>query len=457
MNRIDTTKRVLIVTYVFPPMAAVGGQRIVNFCKFLPRYGWRPVVLTVKNGVNTSWDSTPLKSIPETIIYRSRTFEPILRREIKQAKDREKYIPAPYGVTQDKMQSAEISFLKRIKRFLRMLLTVPDHAIFWIPFGFLKGLKAIRREKISVIMSSSPPVSTHILASLLSRWTGIPHLVDFRDLWTLNQNYDQRGYTPFFKKYDRFWEQFVFKKADRLMTASPGFTSELNDYIPNPPGGEIVTITNGFDYGEVDLEREFEIQDSGKFKILHTGSLYGQFNPIFFLESLALWLNSNPELKDSVRVEFIGNSDYDYSAWVEQLGLKEVVKFRGYIPRAELIPQLQQADYLLLLIGFRKEAASVMPAKMYEYLASGTKILALAPLGPAVEWITKYSAGTCITEPDKEKMVKLLQERYKQWQSGHSEKRKYRYIEEIDRAKLAGRLANLLEETAQVRGKRISR
>ena len=441
-------KKVLIVSYVFPPMAAVGGHRIVNFCKFLPHYGWKPVVLTVRNGVNTSWDSTPLESLSETTIYRSLTFEPVLRRELRHFAEKEKYFPESSRIMTSEAQPYSGSFFQRTKRFLRLLLTVPDHAIFWVPLGFLKGLKAIRNEKISVIMSSSPPVSTHILASLLSRWTGISHLVDFRDLWTLNQNYDQRRYTTFFKKYDRFWEKFVLKKARRLMTATPGCTSQLEKYIPNPPGGQIITITNGFDYGEVDLNSEFPSQKDKRFRILHTGSLYGQFNPIFFLESLAEWMNSSPNLKNSVSVDFIGNSDYDYSDWVARLGLDGVVEFHGFIPRAKLIPRLHQADYLLLLVGFRKQATSVMPAKMYEYLASGTKILALAPPGPAVDWINKYSAGICITEPDKGRMVSLLQDIYGKWQSGHTEIRKFRYIEEIDRKKLAGRLADLLDETA---------
>jgi glycosyltransferase involved in cell wall biosynthesis len=452
MSSISADKTALIVSYVFPPMAAVGGQRVVNFCKFLPHYGWTPVVLTVKNGVNTSWDPAPLKIIPETIIYRALTFEPVLRREIAQFTKKEAYIPKAETQSVNSNIEFKLSLLRRIKRFLRLFLTVPDHAIFWIPFGVLKGLKAIRREKISVIMSSSPPVSAHIVASILSRLTGIPHLLDFRDLWTLNQNYDLRNYPPIFKRYDKFWEQFVLKHASNIMTATPGCTQELEGYLKGSIRGRLVTITNGFDYNEIDLSKEFVAPEKDKFRILYTGSLYSQFNPVFFLEGLSLWINSNPHIEPKVQVDFYGNYDYDYNGYVEKLGLGKVVTFHKYINRRELLPLFTMADYLLLLIGFRPQARSVMPAKMYEYLASGVKILALSPEGPAVEWIKKYDAGVFICEPDQKMMVNLLQTIYDDWLKTPRRPIKYRYIEEIDRAKLTGRLAQLLNETAGLRG-----
>ncbi|SYZ73058.1 putative glycosyl transferase group 1 [Candidatus Zixiibacteriota bacterium] len=436
-------KKVLIVSYVFPPMAAVGVHRIVNFCKFLPQFGWRPVVLTVKGGVNASWDATPLESIPETIIYRSLTFEPLLKREMnRQAK--ESYSPSESAEKKTGGDRRK-SLLGRLKRFIRLSLSVPDYAIFWVPFGVIKGIKIVRKENISVIMSSSPPVSAHIVASLVARLTGRPHLVDFRDLWTLNHNYSQRGYPGYFMKYDRFWERMVLKRARLVTTASPGFSRQMESHLGGFLAGKIRTITNGFDYGEVDLGEELSRNEKKRLQFLYTGALYSHFNPIFFLESVAEWFKEDKFDPETVAIDFYGNCDYDYSDWVKRVGLEQIVKFHGFVPRAKLLPIIKEADCLLLLLGFRPEAANVIPAKLFEYLASGAKILALAPEGVASELIKKYGTGVCINREDRNVLKEVLRRIYLEWRNSPLQRRKYRYIEDIDRKKLTGRMAALLE------------
>ncbi|MCX6826815.1 MAG: glycosyltransferase, partial [candidate division Zixibacteria bacterium] len=195
------------------------------------------------------------------------------------------------------------------------------------------------------------------------------------------------------------------------------------------------------------LAQEFAAGDKGKLKFLYAGTLYSYFNPVLFLESLAGWLNEYKVDRETIRVDFYGNYDFDYTGWVEQLGLKQVVRFHGFIPRSELLPIYQQADYFLLLLGFREQNRNVIPAKMFEYLASGAKILALAPDGVAVDLIKRYKAGIYISEPDKKQMMELLQRLYQDWLAAPLKPRKYRYIEEIDRLKLTGKLAAILDST----------
>jgi glycosyltransferase involved in cell wall biosynthesis len=445
-------KKALIVSYVFPPMAAVGGQRIVNFCKFLPRYGWTPVVLTVKNGVNTSWDPEPLKTIPETIVYRTLTFEPILKREMRQ-KTKKDYSSDAASDKTSRRRLGLWSLLAQIRRILRLVLTVPDHAIFWVPLGLYKGLKAIKKEKAVVIFSSSPPVSAHILASILARLRGVPHIVDFRDLWTLNQNYELRRYPAVFEKYDRFWEKFVLKRAAHIIAASPGFALQLENHLNGRLKGKIDTLTNGFDYGEIDCDREFLRPNDSKLRFLYAGSLYGDFNPVFFLESLAQWVEKNPGNKASIQVDFYGNCEVDYSAFASKLGLGETVRFHGFVPRRELLPLYMQADCLLLFLGFRPQAKNVIPAKLFEYLASGIQILATAPKGPATELIDKYSAGFYICEPDREKMAAIIQKIYERHGDSLSVKRRYRYLADIDRARLTERLARKFDLFSRGKGR----
>ncbi|MEP0828049.1 MAG: glycosyltransferase [bacterium] len=439
-------KRVLFVCYAFPPMAAVGAQRIVNFCKFLPRWQWQPVVLTVKGGVNSSWDASPLEQIPETIIYRSWTFEPFARREIATS-SRPIFRAEEHSV--QPVKNAKLSLWRRIKRFIRLLITVPDSNIFWVPFGVMTGLKAIRRERIDIIVSSSPPVSGHIIASILSRLTGKPHIVDFRDLWTLNHAYAKRNYPAIFRKYDRFWERFVLKHAVGVTTASPGFSRQMEPYLEGRLRGKITTITNGFDYKEFSSLPEICPSDKRQLRFLYSGSLYGDFNPVFFLKVLSRWMAAKSIAPDRIRVEFYGNHDYDYTDFLKKLRLEQTVMFNGFKPRKELVPLLLQADYLLLLLGFNEESKNVIPAKLLEYLASGTKILALAPEGVTTSIIRRYRAGECLSEPDENLLAEILNRILLEWENNLSRNRGFRYIEEFDREKLVGNLAQLLDKVTQ--------
>jgi hypothetical protein len=441
----DDMKKALFISYVFPPMAAVGGHRIVNFCKFLPQFGWTPVVLTVKGGVNTSWDETPLGKIPGTIIYRSFTFEPIPMWEQRKSRSKEVFA-RPAEMSANERVPAGHSLLKRIKRFIKFALSVPDNAIFWVPFAVLKGIRVIYKEKISVIVSSSPPVSSHITASILSRLTGRPHIVDFRDLWTQNHNYDLRNYPGYVKRYDRFWEKMVLRKARWIVTASPGYSSQMESHLNGVLKGKVSTITNGFDYSEINLDTEFPRSEGKQLKFLYTGSLYGYFNPIFFLESLAGWIKKYNIDVERIKVDFFGNADYDYNDWARSQGLGKAVRFHGFRPQSELRVYFQETDYVLLLLGFRQEYKNVIPAKLFEYLASGAKILALTPDGIAAQLIRKYNAGVCINEPDKRMMIEKLNEIYLEWMKVPGICRKYRYIREIDRSLLVGSLANLLNQ-----------
>ncbi len=422
-------------------MAAVGGQRVVNFSKYLPEYGWTPVVLTVKKGVNSSWDQSLLDEIKEIKVYRSLSFEPLLKRAIEGRQ--ESYKP---GSVRGQAALSGMTLLKRLKRFIRNILSVPDFAILWIPFGVIKGLRVIRAERISAIVSSSPPVSSHIIASILARITGLPHLVDFRDLWTLNHVYHERGYPEYIKRYDRIWERFVLRGADWAVTASPGFTRQMKEHNDGMLGKRVSTITNGFDYNEIDLDKTLDGYSDNIMRFMYAGSLYSHFNPVFFLECFSDWLKrSEANHKKKVRIDFYGGSDYDYNQYVEDLGLEKVVFFHGFKSRSELIPLMARADCLLLFLGFETSCANVIPAKLFEYLAAGSPILSLAPEGVTSDIIAEYGAGRSICESDKETLIALLERCYDDWKTKEACRNRFRYIEEIDRVRLTGRLAELLD------------
>jgi len=174
--------------------------------------------------------------------------------------------------------------------------------------------------------------------------------------------------------------------------------------------------------------------------------LLGDFNPVFFLECVAEWMLSGDK---SVRIDFYGNCDIDYDGWLKDLNLDEIVTFHGFKPRSELLPLLRQADLFLLLLSFQKQHRHVIPAKLFEYLACGAPVLALAPQGVTSEMIEKHNAGACLSEPNRDMMVQLLERFYQEWKDNPRRDRKYRYIKQIDRSQLTGQLAKLLDSATQ--------
>lgn len=436
-------KKVLFVSYVFPPMAAVGSQRVVNFCRFLPDYGWQPVVLTVKKGHNTSWDDSLLKKIPDTIVYRTPIFEPYLWLSSLRGTKKETFSKDVIATKQAETVK-KVSILKKIKKYILLFLRVPDEIIFWLPFAVYRGIRVVKKEQISAIISTSPPVTSHICASLIARFTKIPHIIDFRDLWTLNHTYSQRDYPPFFKKYDKWWEKKVLDHGSEIITASPGFTNLLQKNLSL--NKKVKTITNGFDYTEIELNKIFESPAQGKMNIIYTGSIYSDFNPEFFFEALSEWIQENKIDPNSVTVNFYGNCGYDYTAWLKQLQLETLVHFHGFVPREQLFKKMEVANYLLLLLGFKDEYKNVIPAKLFDYLATSTKIIAIAPMGVSVDLIRKYQAGYWQCTPDKTAMKGLLNQLYSEVMQKKCEKKEYRYIQEIDRLYLTKELAQILDK-----------
>jgi glycosyltransferase involved in cell wall biosynthesis len=215
-------------------------------------------------------------------------------------------------------------------------------------------------------------------------------------------------------------------------------------------GGRVTTITNGFDYEEIALANsESSLKIDRKMHFIHAGSLYSDFNPVFFLECFRSWLERDKIDQGLVKIDFYGTSDQDYGSLVKELGLETVVEFRGFKPRVELLPNLLKADSLLLFLGFENNCKDVIPAKLFDYLAAGGKIIALTPEGESAELIRKFDAGICVTKPDKECVMGAIDRVYRHWIDNSKEKREYRHIEEIDRLKLVSQLAEVLDKAAE--------
>jgi glycosyltransferase involved in cell wall biosynthesis len=447
LSAVGQRRKVLIVSYVFPPMAAVGIYRILKFCKYLPQFGWDPVVLTVRKGANFSYDHSQLDKLdPSMPVYRSGNFEPLIwwnKRSQRRTVDRP--VPAPTAKSAPSPASAKSSWVARFKRGLRHLISTPDANIYWVPFGLITGLRAIRRERIDAILSSSPPASAHILAWLLSKLSGKPMVVDFRDLWTQNESYELSDRPPLVRKLDRSLERRVLRRAAAIVNATEPFAEMTRANNPSVTAETVHAITNGLDPDDF-VNIVYPTTKNSKFTILHLGSLYGHRNPAFFFEAVTELLRRRPETGESLEIQFVGNVP-GFDKVVVGTPLEKVTNFVGHVPQDKALNKLWEADLLLLILGFSKSTGATIPAKLFEYIATGRPMLSFVPEGEAARLITKYQAGIAVTSPDIEKTVGYLLREFDAWQARTmAPESRFSLPAEFDRKAQAATLAGILTD-----------
>ncbi len=439
-------KTVLLVTRVFPPTAAVGVYRVVKFCKFLPEYGWRPVVLTTTNQRELTQDQSLLHELnPELPVYRAANPRFIERWErIRDRRPRaDKGDPKEMKDGADGARADRPSKPNWRERLLWALAT-PDKDVFWILPAVAAGLRVARKERINAIVTTSPPPTTHLVGACLASLTGIPHVVDFRDLWTQGPRYHLYPRPAIARSWDRWLERRILARAKGVSAATSTFVEQLLSNNPDLRRERVVTILNGLDLDDF-CQLAFPACKNPQFTILHLGSLYGLRDPSFFFAALDRFLSLRPEMRSELVVRFIGDAGH-HASRLHGTVLQEIVQFQKHRPHREVLTELWSADLLLLILGFTVTEAGTIPAKLFEYIATGRPILALTPGGEAKAMIEKYGCGTVLTEPDQEAVCAALASGVASWRArvGPPDST-LRIPAEFDRRLQAGQLAGLLD------------
>ena len=393
-------RRVLMVTYFFPPLGGGGIQRVLKFATYLPRAGWQPVVVTPRNADYEPMDPDLVSKIPsEAEVHRSFCWEPsrIYRWLVRVTR----YQPTNGGPPVGRTAVGSSSAKPQVGRWARLayLLFFPDMQLFWIPFAVRSAIRAHRALPVSVIYSSSPPVSTHLIAGLVKRSTGLPWVADFRDPWIGN------AFAPELARPQRWLrarvERWIVHRADRVVFATPSLTGAYAARYPDV-ASRFVTITNGYDAADLRAVRAVP-EDGPIFRLAYVGSLYGQNELRIFLAGLQEFLASQPAERQRLRVEFVGllsahnQAIADWYSAPERLG--DVVAFAGFVPQQEALRRLESANAALLLVAGDPGMNIFVAGKLYEYLGADKPVLAMVPEGDARAILRDLDWGV-ITEPN---------------------------------------------------------
>ena len=369
-------KKVLIITYYWPPGGGAGVQRWLKFVKYLRQFGWEPIVYTALNGEMPVVDNSLEKDVPHGVrVIREPIWEPysIYKKFIGRKKGEK--INASFLNENKKGGIAE-----KISVWIRGNFFIPDARKFWVKPSVKKLLQLIRTEEIGYVISSGPPHSMHLIALALKREiAGLRWVADFRDPWTNIDFYEKLMLTQRADRLHHRLEREVLLNADLVISVGETMSRELADIYRDAGGteaGKFRVITNGYD--DDDIERGDLIRDS-KFSIAHVGTLVKDRNPAVLWKVLSRLVKTNLRFREKLEIKLVGKVDFFVKEEIRRHGLVKYTRMIDYLPHSEVIAEQQRSKLLLLLVNNTRNARGILTGKLFEYMASGSPILAIGP------------------------------------------------------------------------------
>ena len=431
-------KKVLIITYYWPPAGGPGVQRVLKFAKYLPEFGWQPIILTVQNGEYPAHDESLFADIPkECKVYKTPAIEPFSLYKKFTGMNSDEAIPVAILTEKKK------NWKKKLAHWIRLNLFIPDAKIGWIPYAVKAGKHIIRNEKPDIIFSSSPPPTVHLIAKSLVLWSKIKWMADFRDPWTEIYHYDNLKQNKYSRFHDKILEKKVLEFADLLITVSKGFALLLKKKISNPQ--KINVISNGYD--EEDFSYINSMQNFDKFVITYIGKMNDQQNPINLWTVLGNLVKKNKKFAENLELLFMGNIADAIWKKIYETEIDNNITHTQYINHRTALEKLMKSQILLLLIPDTKKNNGIVPGKIFEYLATKNFILGIGPKsGDAYRILNETKAGKMFEFNKIDGIKKEIERQYVNWQKGIKQKVNKEEIGKYSRRKLTEKLSKFFSE-----------
>ena len=433
-------KRVLIITYYWPPSGGSGVQRWLKMSKYLPEYGWQPVIYTTENAEYPIIDHSLEKDVaPNIEVIRRPITEPY--SAYKKFLGINKDETVKMGFIQEKEKSK--SWKSDLTLWVRGNFFIPDARCGWVKPSVRFMKEYLNEHPVDAIISTGPPHSMHLIALKLKEALGLPWIADFRDPWTEIDYYNDLHLTAWADRRHHRLEQEVLTKADKVVTVAPDGARRLGRL----GNRNVRTIYNGFDR---DDDTQMPVNLSEQFTITYLGVLSKIQNPSNLWQALSELIKEDSGFDKSLKINMIGQIDSTVVSSIDENGLTQHVAYSPYMPHDQVSAVHRSSTLLLLLLMPDSEprAKGLLTGKLFEYMASGRPILCIGPEdGDAARILRETGAGQTVSFEDKVKMKETLKNLYQRFLENDLPNNTSTTIEQYSRKNMAQKYAKLLNQS----------
>lgn len=400
------TKKLLIITYYWPPAGGPGVQRWLKFVKYLPDFNVQPIVYIPENPTYPIIDNGLQSEVSEKAI--------ILKNKIKEpyglasffGKNKTKKISS--GIIPNKKKQ---SFVERILLWVRGNIFIPDARFLWVKPSVHYLKKYIEENQIDTIVTSGPPHSLHLIGLELKKELGVKWFADFRDPWTTIGYHKALKLSSYAEKKHKALEKEVLNSADTIIVTSKTTKAEFQAITSKP----IEVITNGYDVEKVTKQPLDE-----KFTLAHIGSFLSDRNPKILWQAIQELTKENIDFKNDFQLKLLGATSQEVLDTINEFKLGDFVLNLGYVSHQEAVEHQRKSQVLLLIEINSEDTKSIIPGKVFEYIVSERPIVAIGPKdSDFAEIITSTNTGVFFTYNEKEKLKSVLLNYYELYKNNN--------------------------------------
>ncbi len=427
-------KKVLIISYYWPPCGGIGVLRCLKIAKYLREFGWEPIIYTADNADYPSIDQSNFKDIhPDTVILKQPIWEPYKIYRKLTGKPKDTNVNNVFYTKEEKAGLAH-----KLSVWVRSNFFIPDARCMWINSSVKYLTKYLEENQVDAIFSNGPPHTNTRIATLVKDATAIPWLADFQDPWTQIDYFSLLNLTSWGLAKHKRYEQQAFQSADMMTIVSPTWKKELEEI-----GADNVNVVQwGFD---ADDYKDLRHRPCGKFVISHLGILGYDRNPKVLFAAIESLIKDNPAFAEKLLIQLPGQVDYSVKESINKYNLQDYVIIPGNLNRIDALQMMKDSHILLLLLNKQANAKGRIPGKLFEYLAVRRPILCIGDSeGDSADIVRETRGGNASEYADFDYLKSVIQERFTNFTNGDGAVDIQSNIDQYSIKRLTKRIAGLL-------------
>lgn len=430
-------KKVLIITYYWPPSSGSGVQRWMYFAKYLEDYGIIPIILTVdpKKASYRKTDPGFNRFIKNVEVYKTKTLEPLKLYSLLTTGSTNK------GIPQGSVGAEKKGLFSKISRYIRGNVFIPDARIGWKKYAVKEAKKIIKSNEIDLVITTGPPHSTHLIGRILKRLLGVKWIADMRDPWSEIYYKSDLLQTTKSQEKDKKLEQSVLEEATHILTIGPSMAELLRDKIPDLRQ-KVSYIYNGYDAIKM---KSIPIEKSDDFMVISfIGLLTDAMPHQSFSKALQKFVNQNKD--NNIKLRLVGDVCQSFIDEVKSIVCANQIEIIGYVAHKEALRLMHNSDVLFTCLPTQEHSKIMISGKLLEYMATGNAILCIGDQKSDAATILSNTTNSATFAPTQiNEITDFLHEKYDLWKGNKLTPSVTESIEDLSRYKTTGQLADLIK------------